>query len=118
MSMSEIKQKDTPKVSPIEELFTGVEEVVENEVMMNTEDLKVLEAINMGLKSKYTGMTQRCDNIQGALLEMLKDYQDLQPYFAQIDSLEISLSRLEDVANQLETYSINLEQRVISQVTS
>eukprot|EP01059_Diplonema_ambulator_P036658 TRINITY_DN9231_c0_g1_i1.p2 TRINITY_DN9231_c0_g1~~TRINITY_DN9231_c0_g1_i1.p2 ORF type:complete len:116 (+),score=47.28 TRINITY_DN9231_c0_g1_i1:47-394(+) len=111
-------KEDVHKVSPIEEVFNGIAEVVENEVSMNMEDLKVLEAINMGLKTKYGAMSERCDNIQQGLLEMLKDYQDMQPYFAQIDALEISLSRLEDVANQLENYTINLEQRIINQVTS
>ncbi|KAJ9457575.1 Biogenesis of lysosome-related organelles complex 1 subunit 2 [Diplonema papillatum] len=102
----------------IQELINGIVDVVDGEVSMNTEDLKVLEAINLGLKSKYEGMNERCGVLQQALVDMHKDYQDLQPYFAQIDSLEISLSRLEGVVGQLESYSIALEQKIVSQVVS
>eukprot|EP01060_Flectonema_neradi_P003153 TRINITY_DN1200_c4_g1_i1.p1 TRINITY_DN1200_c4_g1~~TRINITY_DN1200_c4_g1_i1.p1 ORF type:complete len:114 (+),score=34.66 TRINITY_DN1200_c4_g1_i1:40-381(+) len=105
-------------IQSIEDLFKGLGEIAQREVSINEDDLKLLGNVNNLLLKKYSDMSERSDSLQEAMITMLKEYQELQPYFAQIDSLEISLSQLEGVVDQLDAYSAALEQRVISQVVS
>ena len=73
----------------VEALFAGIGELVEGEMAVHREDLLCLKDVGDVLKTRYGAMNDRCANLQESLLEMLRDYQQLQPYFAQIDSLEM-----------------------------
>ena len=76
-------------IQNIEDLFKGLGEIAQREVSMNEDDLKLLGNVNNLLLKKYSDMSERSEKLQDAMITMLKEYQELQPYFAQIDSLEM-----------------------------
>eukprot|EP00756_Hemistasia_phaeocysticola_P039935 Hpha_TRINITY_DN1683_c0_g1::TRINITY_DN1683_c0_g1_i1::g.48759::m.48759/K16750/BLOC1S2; biogenesis of lysosome-related organelles complex 1 subunit 2 len=93
--------------------FGLVEEAIRGEADLYEEDLKLLGAVGTVLGRRYSGMAGRVDNIRTTLSEMLEDHGHMQRGLAQIDALEITLQKLESMVDQLDAYSLRLEQRLL-----
>eukprot|EP00754_Rhynchopus_humris_P007854 Rhum_TRINITY_DN13596_c1_g1::Rhum_TRINITY_DN13596_c1_g1_i2::g.61608::m.61608/K16750/BLOC1S2; biogenesis of lysosome-related organelles complex 1 subunit 2 len=94
------------------EMFSSVQRIVAGEVQANQEDVTCLREVCEVLTESYDSMERRTGVLQESLVELQKDYQEIQPHFAQIDALDISLSALEQVVAQLETHSLKLEKKI------
>ena len=71
------------------EMFGSVQRIVAGEVQANQEDVTCLREVCDVLTESYDSMERRTGVLQEALVELQKDYQEIQPHFAQIDALDM-----------------------------
>ena len=90
-------------------MFSKTSDWIAAELESTTEDYKLLEQMNKVTATKYSDMEQITANINKGMTQLNSKYQELQPYLDQIDQIDQSVSRLEQAAFKLDSYSKRLE---------
>ncbi|KAK7111173.1 biogenesis of lysosome-related organelles complex 1 subunit 2-like [Littorina saxatilis] len=104
--------KEPPPVDVVDlchETFQKTAEYLRGELEGTIEDYKLLEKMNKVTICKYSEMKHIALSVGGALQELNEKYKSLQPYLDQIDTIEESVSALEQAAYSLDHYSKRLE---------
>jgi len=90
-------------------MFSKTSDWISAELETTAEDYKLLEQMNKVTATKYSDMEQITANISKGMNQLNVKYQELQPYLDQIDQIDESVSRLEQAAYKLDSYSKRLE---------
>ncbi|KAH7948800.1 hypothetical protein HPB49_002494 [Dermacentor silvarum] len=82
-----------------------------NELAATTtlDDYRLTEEMNKATVAKYSDMQQIAGSVTKALKDLNGKCECLKPYLDQIDEVEDSVAKLEQVAYKLDAYSKRLE---------
>jgi len=104
-----------PHLNHLAELaFSKTSQWINAELQSTQQDYKLLEQMNKVTATKYSDMEQITSNINKGMVQLNEKYRELQPYLDQIDQIDESVTRLEQAAYKLDSYSKRLEAKFIS----
>lgn len=90
-------------------MFSKTSDWISGELQATSEDYKLIGQMNKATASKYADMQQITGNIARGVAVLNSKYSELQPYLDQIDQIDASVTRLEQAAFKLDSYSKRLE---------
>ncbi|XP_050419597.1 biogenesis of lysosome-related organelles complex 1 subunit 2 [Adelges cooleyi] len=90
-------------------MFQKTSDYLLGELDITLEDYKLLETMNKATTQKYASYRQLASDVGNQILELNQKYKLLEPYLAQIDQIEDSVSKLEQAAFKLDSYAKRLE---------
>mmetsp|Transcript_76898 Transcript_76898/g.135778 ORF Transcript_76898/g.135778 Transcript_76898/m.135778 type:complete len:128 (-) Transcript_76898:18-401(-) len=102
------EEREALKQDIVKNAFEKVGDVVQGEVELYNKDLKLLENMNTAMASKYAAMIQSGLHAKEALKDIQEKYQDLEPYFAQVEEINKNVEQLETVVQSLDDYTKRL----------
>eukprot|EP00759_Apiculatamorpha_spiralis_P012911 PhF_6_TR19758/c0_g1_i1/m.28820/K16750/BLOC1S2; biogenesis of lysosome-related organelles complex 1 subunit 2 len=91
----------------------SLSKVVDGEVRVMDEDLKLLESSNLVLGRRYEGLAKRATTLRTDVQQMQQSYNTVASYFSQIDELESNITLLESLVKGLDDYSKRLERKML-----
>jgi len=104
-----------PHLNHLAELtFSKTSQWINAELSSTQQDYKLLEQMNKMTATKYSDMEQITCNINKGITQLNDKYRELQPYLDQIDQIDESVTRLEEAAYKLDSYSKRLEAKFLS----
>lgn len=94
-----------------DELFEKTSEYVKAELEVTLDDYRLLEEMNIRTSEKYSQLRGLSDQLKDSLQDLEKNYFRIIPYLEKIDSLEQKVTRLEELAYAIDSYTKKLEAR-------
>lgn len=94
-----------------DELFEKTSDYVKAELEVTLDDYRLLEQMNITTSAKYSQLRGLSDQLKGSLQDLEKNYFRIIPYLEKIDSLEQKVTRLEELAYAIDSYTKKLEAR-------
>jgi len=82
---------------------------LQSELLVTSEDYKLLYQMNTSTKEKYVGMTKLSTQLVAGMTELQTKYKTFQPYLVKIDEIETSVNELEKTVLLLDEYTRKLE---------
>mmetsp|Transcript_3246 Transcript_3246/g.11766 ORF Transcript_3246/g.11766 Transcript_3246/m.11766 type:complete len:126 (-) Transcript_3246:1661-2038(-) len=101
-----------------EELFARVGDVVQAELRGTCEEYKVLCKMNRLAAAKYEEVSHSADRLATQAARVDSKVRELQPYLAQIETIEAQVLELEAMANMLDRYTKGLETKLKEVLTN
>ncbi|KAJ9090166.1 hypothetical protein DSO57_1005336 [Entomophthora muscae] len=89
-----------------------VAEYFRSELLMAGEDLLLLEKFNRLTKEQFEEMSSTAQDLLAGGSKMQQAFSDFEPLLNQIDEISLQVDYLELVANELDEYSYDLEEKV------
>jgi biogenesis of lysosome-related organelles complex 1 subunit 2 len=90
-------------------LFNNLSNYLQSELLITSDDYKLLYQMNVLTKEKYVDMTKMTAQLATGMTELQAKYKAFQPYLAKIDEIETSVSELEKTVLALDDYTKKLE---------
>ncbi|KAJ1978721.1 hypothetical protein H4R33_005904 [Dimargaris cristalligena] len=90
-------------------LANNIEHVVQGELSAVTEDLRLIEKINIVTQDKYEGLSATVQDMMVTSSKIQQAYSEMEEYMDQADTVCQQIQDLEDMAKQLEACSRQLE---------
>eukprot|EP00668_Euglena_longa_P029776 GGOE01037147.1.p2 GENE.GGOE01037147.1~~GGOE01037147.1.p2 ORF type:complete len:117 (-),score=42.70 GGOE01037147.1:133-483(-) len=103
-----VPDADSAAAAALERAFEQTAAIVQGEAELYCKDLTLLENVNTALASKYATMCQSGQHVKEALSALHQKYQDLEPYFAQVEEINRNVEQLETVVQSLDEYTKRL----------
>ncbi|KAI1285762.1 Biogenesis of lysosome-related organelles complex 1 subunit 2 [Halotydeus destructor] len=94
-----------------DELFTKTASYVQAELDNTLDDYKLLEEMNKVTSSKYSTMSNLCESLSSSVNQLEASYELLTPFLDKIDLLDEKVTKLEELAYAVDSYSKRLENR-------
>lgn len=91
------------------DLFKKTDAYVRSELEVTLEDYELLEKMNQATANKYREMQGMSTTVAASLSDLESNYEALQPFLDKIDGLDDKVSRLENLAYAIDSYSKRLE---------
>jgi len=76
-------------------LFNHLTNYLHNELLVTSEDYKLLHQMNVITRDKYVEMTKMTTQLVSGMTELQTKYKTFQPYLDKIDEIEVSVDELE-----------------------
>lgn len=90
-------------------MFEKTGQYIQSELSATLDDYRLTEEMNKATVAKYSDMQQIAGSVTKALKDLNGKCECLKPYLDQIDEVEDSVAKLEQVAYKLDAYSKRLE---------
>ncbi|XP_066594630.1 biogenesis of lysosome-related organelles complex 1 subunit 2 [Prorops nasuta] len=90
-------------------MFQKTGEYLQEELTATHEDYKLLEKMNKEAIAKYTELKTISSNVAQSLDSLNEKYRSLQPVLENINQIDDSITKLEQAAYKLASYSKRLE---------
>lgn len=90
-------------------MFDKTGQYIQSELSSTLDDYRLTEEMNKATVTKYSDMQQIAGNVAKSLKDLNDKFHSLKPCLDQIDQVEESVAKLEQVAYKLDTYSKRLE---------
>jgi len=101
-----------PKLSNLAEvMFNNTSKYLQGELDSVLEDYSLLSQMNAATAEKYSDLRQVTGSVARSLGDLNDKYLSLQPHLDQIDQIEESVVKLEEITFQLDDYVKRLEEK-------
>lgn len=90
-------------------MFDKTGQYIQSELSSTLDDYRLTEEMNKATVAKYSDMQQIAGNVAKSLKDLNDKFNLLRPCLDQIDQVEESVAKLEQVAYKLDAYSKRLE---------
>uniref|UniRef100_A0A6B2LQJ2 Biogenesis of lysosome-related organelles complex 1 subunit 2 n=1 Tax=Arcella intermedia TaxID=1963864 RepID=A0A6B2LQJ2_9EUKA len=90
-------------------LFQNLANYLNNELLVTSEDYKLLHQMNLLTKDKYADMTAMTSQLVASMNELQLKYKSFEPHLNKIDEIEVSVNELEKTVILLNEYTKKLE---------
>uniref|UniRef100_A0A224YUK4 Biogenesis of lysosome-related organelles complex 1 subunit 2 n=1 Tax=Rhipicephalus zambeziensis TaxID=60191 RepID=A0A224YUK4_9ACAR len=90
-------------------MFDKTGQYIQSELSSTLDDYRLTEEMNKATVAKYSDMQQIAGNVAKSLKDLNDKFHHLKPCLDQIDQVEESVAKLEQVAYKLDAYSKRLE---------
>ncbi|KAL6056524.1 biogenesis of lysosome-related organelles complex 1 subunit 2 [Balamuthia mandrillaris] len=108
-TLKEQTQKHLQLVDSTRELFNNTAEYLQGELLVTSNDYKLLERMNQVMAGKYHTMTQQAAQLVAHMEEQQKRYESFTPYLQHIDEVSESVEELEKTVKLMDEYTKQLE---------
>eukprot|EP00669_Euglena_mutabilis_P001376 TRINITY_DN1172_c0_g1_i1.p1 TRINITY_DN1172_c0_g1~~TRINITY_DN1172_c0_g1_i1.p1 ORF type:complete len:137 (-),score=40.48 TRINITY_DN1172_c0_g1_i1:133-492(-) len=92
----------------LERAFQQAGAVVQGETELYVRDLQLLQDVNTALAAKYATMCHTGQHVKESLTVLHQKYEDLEPYFAQVEEINRNVEQLEAAVASLDEYTKRL----------
>lgn len=94
-----------------EEMVAKGGEFLRSELALTLDDYRLLEKMNLVTAEKFSKMSLTGDSVATTQEQLRKQYAQLEPYLAAVDTLDEKVTRLEEMAYAVDAYTKRLEAR-------
>ncbi|KAJ2486532.1 RalA-binding protein 1 [Coemansia sp. RSA 2320] len=84
---------------------------LQSELEATGSDLQLLEKLNDASIAKYEGLSRQAQDMLVHAYKVKQTYNEMEAQIADVDSLVESINSLEQVARELDRYSLQLEEK-------
>ncbi|KAJ2783089.1 biogenesis of lysosome- organelles complex 1 subunit 2 [Coemansia javaensis] len=91
--------------------FDSMAQYLQAELESSASDLGLLEALNDASIEKYEGMSRQAQDMLAHAYKIKQTHNEMKAHIAEVDSLVESIDGLEQVAQELDRYSLQLENK-------
>ncbi|KAJ2724275.1 RalA-binding protein 1 [Coemansia sp. Benny D115] len=89
--------------------FNSTALYLQSELESSASDLQLLEKLNDASISKYEGISRQAQDMLVHAYKVKQTYNEMETQMAEIDALVESIDNLEQVAQELDRYSLQIE---------